>query len=64
MMISKDDGNNVEMIRRKTKGIKGYQKVMRRVGKGVHRGLLVTRKEEGSYPEIAKSLCVEPNGPK
>ena len=37
---------------------------MRGVDKGIHRGLMVMKTEQGSYPELAKSLCVEPSGPK
>ena len=37
---------------------------MRRIGKGVHGGLMVTKEELSSYPEPSKSLYVEARGPK
>ena len=38
--------------------------VMRRVCKGVHRGLIVTKGQFNSYPETTKSFCEDARGPK
>ena len=39
-------------------------KGLRRVAKGVHGGLMVTKEQFDSYRECAKSLEVEERGPK
>ena len=59
-----DGGRNAVLTRQKTKGMRGYLKITRRVCKGVHRGLMVTNWEHRSCLKIIKSTCVEPEGPK